>query len=75
MGQDGAASLATVLASRTCALARLELQGNVIGTLGAARLSVGIRRNTTLTALNLSDNNIGGVRPPPLSLRPLPCQG
>lgn len=53
-----------MLASRTSALARLELQGNILGTLGAARLSVGVRRNTTLTALNLSDNNIGGVRRP-----------
>ena len=54
------AMVLSVLLTRNATLRLLQLSGNRIGALGTERLAVALRTNSTLTALDLTENSIAG---------------
>lgn len=59
VGPDGAAALASVLESPLCALEKLDLMGNALGSEGLHMLATAAYRSKTLVDMNLRDNGIG----------------
>jgi len=58
LGDGVAAALGALMQQPDAPLRRLDLRGNAIGDLGAARLADGIELNSTVTHLLLSDNAV-----------------
>ena len=58
LGDGVAAALGALMQQPNAPLRRLDLRGNAIGDLGAARLADGIELNSTVTHLLLSDNAV-----------------
>lgn len=56
---EGAAALAAVLASPLCALERIDLMGNALGSEGLFIMARAATTSKTLVELNLRDNGIG----------------
>jgi len=44
-----------------CSRLQLDLRGNRLGTAGAAALALGLAANSSLTSLNLSENQLCGL--------------
>lgn len=56
---DGGAQLARYVSANNCSVKALDLSGNALGPAGTLALALGLRENTSLTELNLSQNQFG----------------
>lgn len=57
--EEGAASIGHLLQAPNCCLETLVIKGNALGPKGTNAISSSLVANTTLTSLNISNNNIG----------------
>lgn len=62
MGDDGAASLAALLAADDCALQHIVTDCNGIGADGSTAIATALKANRTLTKLEMGDNSRIGAR-------------
>eukprot|EP00753_Platysulcus_tardus_P000846 PLAT10746.8.p1 GENE.PLAT10746.8~~PLAT10746.8.p1 ORF type:complete len:392 (-),score=176.22 PLAT10746.8:24-1169(-) len=58
-GAEGGTAIGEMLAAPGCAVKELLLQGNRLGGAGLMPIATALKRNGTLTALNLADNQVG----------------
>ena len=58
IGKYGCKMLSDIISSPSCQLVRVGLAGNSIGDAGAAEIGMALRKNRTLTYLDVRSNNI-----------------